>query len=141
MKIVELTAELETLRESCATQKKRITDAMQSMLRDLSEVSSNYANAAKFNAENGTDKPYDEELFAHARICISKLTADFKSTLQKVSNLESGSGDVAQKLESVEKELASCRLQLQQKEAKNNALQETITEQEKMKRQLEEQVS
>lgn len=47
VKVVELTTELETLRESCLTQKKRITDAMQSMLRDLSEVGSNYANAAK----------------------------------------------------------------------------------------------
>ncbi|VDK59235.1 unnamed protein product, partial [Gongylonema pulchrum] len=118
VKIVELTAELETLRESCVAQKKRITDAMQTMLRDLSEVGSNYANAAKFNMENGTDKPYDEELFAHARICISKLSADFKSTLQKVSNLESGSGDVAQRLEATEKDLADCRLQLQQNEAK-----------------------
>ncbi|VDN07283.1 unnamed protein product [Thelazia callipaeda] len=142
VKIVELTAELETLRENCAAQKKRITDAMQSMLRDLSEVGSSYANAAKFTMENGTDKPYDEELFAHARICISKLSADFKSTLQaiKMSNLESGSGDVTQRLETTERELADCRLLLQQNEAKNKSLQETITIQEKVKRQLEEQV-
>ncbi|VDK68660.1 unnamed protein product [Litomosoides sigmodontis] len=105
VKVVELTTELETLRESCATQKKRITDAMQSMLRDLSEVGSNYANAAK-----------------------------------KMSSLESGSGDVTQKLESTEKDLADCRLLLQQNEAKNKSLQETITAQEKVKRQLEEQV-
>uniref|UniRef100_A0A915PXY0 Kinesin heavy chain n=1 Tax=Setaria digitata TaxID=48799 RepID=A0A915PXY0_9BILA len=163
VKVVELTTELETLRESCAAQKKRITDAMQSMLRDLAEVGNNYANAAKFTVENGTDKPYDEELFAHARICISKLSADFKSTLQayfysldfqlilrgveafgflikKMSSLESGSGDVTQRLEITEKELADCRLLLQQNEAKNKSLQETITAQEKAKRQLEEQV-
>ncbi|KHN87757.1 Kinesin heavy chain [Toxocara canis] len=140
VKLVELTAELEALRESCSTQKKRITDAMQSMLRDLSEVSPNYANAAKYNFENATEKAFDEELFAHARICISKLSADFKSTLQKVSNLESGSGDVTQRLETSEKELAECRLQLQQNELKNKTLQETIAKQEKTKRQLEEQV-
>uniref|UniRef100_F1KTF7 Kinesin-like protein n=1 Tax=Ascaris suum TaxID=6253 RepID=F1KTF7_ASCSU len=140
VKMVELTAELEALRESCSTQKKRITDAMQSMLRDLSEISPNYANAAKYNFEGASEKPFDEELFAHARICISKLSADFKSTLQKVSNLESGSGDVAQRLEASEKELAECRLQLQQNELKNKTLQETIAEQEKTKRQLEEQV-
>ncbi|MCP9259625.1 Kinesin-like protein [Dirofilaria immitis] len=115
VKVVELTTELETLRESCAAQKN-------------------------FNAENGTDKPYDEELFAHARICISKLSADFKSTLQKMSNLESGSGDVTHRLEITEKELADCRLFLQQNEAKNKSLQETIAMQEKVKRQLEEQV-
>uniref|UniRef100_A0A915BL61 Kinesin-like protein n=1 Tax=Parascaris univalens TaxID=6257 RepID=A0A915BL61_PARUN len=140
VKMVELTAELEALRESCSTQKKRITDAMQSMLRDLSEISPNYANAAKYNFEGASEKPFDEELFAHARICISKLSADFKSTLQKVSNLESGSGDVTQRLEASEKELAECRLQLQQNELKNKTLQETIAEQEKTKRQLEEQV-
>ncbi|VDK71781.1 unnamed protein product [Onchocerca ochengi] len=105
VKVVELTTELETLRESCATQKKRITDAMQSMLRDLSEVGHNYANAAK-----------------------------------KMSNLESGSGDVTHRLETTEKELADCRLLLQQNEAKNKSLQETIAVQEKVKRQLEEQV-
>lgn len=140
VKLVELTAELDTLRESCSTQKKRITDAMQSMLRDLSEVGPNYANAAKYNFENINEKPFDEELFAHTRICISKLSADFKSTLQKVSNLESGSGDVTQRLETTEKELTECRLQLQQNEVKNKTLQETIAEQEKIKRQLEEQV-
>lgn len=62
-------------------------------------------------------------------------------TFQKVSNLESGSGDVAQRLEASEKELAECRLQLQQNELKNKTLQETIAEQEKTKRQLEEQVA
>ncbi|VDN53580.1 unnamed protein product [Dracunculus medinensis] len=139
-KLFELTAELEALRESCNTQKRRITEAVQCMLRDLADVGANYTNVTKLTVENGTDKPFDEELFAHARICISKLGADFKSTLQKVSNLESGSGDFAQKLETTEKELAECRLQLHQNEAKNKTLQENIASQEKIKRQLEEQV-
>lgn len=131
---------MEALRESCNTQKRRITEAVQCMLRDLADVGANYTNVTKLTVENGTDKPFDEELFAHARICISKLGADFKSTLQKVSNLESGSGDFAQKLETTEKELAECRLQLHQNEAKNKTLQENIASQEKIKRQLEEQV-
>lgn len=54
VKVIELSTELETLRESCAAQKKRITDAMQSMLRDLSEVGSSYANAAKVICRNFT---------------------------------------------------------------------------------------
>ncbi|VDK58408.1 unnamed protein product, partial [Anisakis simplex] len=167
-----------------AEQKSRENDQLSSMLRDLSEVGPNYANAAKYNFENINEKPFDEELFAHTRICISKLSADFKSTLQKlkqheideqklkesmecnrkrridrleitdpfcftfwveydlkVSNLESGSGDVTQRLETTEKELTECRLQLQQNEVKNKTLQETIAEQEKIKRQLEEQAS
>ena len=44
------------------------------------------------------------------------------------------------KLETMEKELADCRLQLNQNEAKNKTLQETIASQEKAKRSLEEQV-
>lgn len=60
---------------------------------------------------------------------------------QKMSSLESGSGDVTQRLETTEKDLADCRLLLQQNEAKNKSLQETITAQEKVKRQLEEQVN
>lgn len=140
VKLVEITAELDAVRESCNTQKKRIADAMQSMLRDLAEIGPSYANIAKFNVEAGSEKPLDEELFAHTRICISKLSADFKSALQKVSNLETGSGDVTMKMEAMEKELAECRLQLNQNEAKNKSLQETIAAQEKAKRVLEEQV-
>uniref|UniRef100_A0A0N5AF36 Kinesin-like protein n=1 Tax=Syphacia muris TaxID=451379 RepID=A0A0N5AF36_9BILA len=140
VKLVEITAELDALRECCNTQKKRIADAMQSMLRDLSDVGPGYANIAKFNMEAGSEKPFDDELFAHTRICISKLSADFKSALQKVSSLESGSGDVTMKMDAMEKELVECRLQLNQNEAKNKTLQETIAAQEKAKRNLEEQV-
>ena len=47
MKLVEVGAELDALRESCNAQKKRISDAMQSMLRDLAEIGPNYANITK----------------------------------------------------------------------------------------------
>lgn len=50
---MEITAELDALRESCNTQKKRIADAMQSMLRDLAEVGPNYANIAKVSFNVG----------------------------------------------------------------------------------------
>lgn len=101
---------------------------------------------------NDNDKPIDEELLAHTRICISKLTSDFKSAsqvcptyfhvkcFQKMAQLESGSGDFEKRIETAQKELAETKLQLQQAEVKNKNLQETMNEQEKAKRQLENEL-
>lgn len=54
--------------------------------------------------------------------------------------LESGSGDVVKRFEVTSKELADCRLQLQQLETKNKTYQETINAQEKAKRELEDDI-
>ncbi|KAI1729238.1 kinesin motor domain-containing protein [Ditylenchus destructor] len=139
LEAVELTAKVNEMREICSTQKKRVYENVQSMLRDLSELGSNYPLPEKFTSELiDTDKPVDEELLAHARICISKLSSDFKSNQQKLQQIESGSGDVSKKLDVTQKELDDCRLQLQQVENKNKSLQEAIESQETTKRQLED---
>lgn len=57
-----------------------------------------------------------------------------------MAQLESGSGDVEKRLEAAEKDLATTKLQLQQADVKNKSLQETINEQEKAKRQLENEL-
>jgi len=60
--------------------------------------------------------------------------------MSKVSNLETGSGDFAKKLETAEKELSECKLQLQQVDVKNKVLHDEIAELEKSKRELEGEV-
>uniref|UniRef100_A0A914Z3P9 Kinesin-like protein n=1 Tax=Panagrolaimus superbus TaxID=310955 RepID=A0A914Z3P9_9BILA len=132
-------AKVDELNEVLASQKRKICESVQSMLREFGELGSNYPIPEKFVGDVvDTDKPLDEEMLAHARICISKLTTDYKSALQKTSELQNGSGDVEKRLETNEKELSDCRLQIQQLDAKNKSLQETIDSQEKAKRSLED---
>lgn len=61
--------------------------------------------------------------------------------LQKMLDLELGSADVTQRLESTKKDLADCLLFLQENQAKMKSLQETIAAQEKVKCQLEERIA
>ncbi|KAH7699608.1 hypothetical protein AAVH_33286 [Aphelenchoides avenae] len=139
--LIDLRGRVDESREVYINQKKRVYDSIQTMLRELSELGSNYPIPEKFTSDlTESEKPIDDELLAHARICISKLTSDFKTAQQKLSTLESGSGDVAKRLDSAEQELSQCRLQLQQIEMKNKSLQETTEAQEKAKRQLEDEV-
>lgn len=97
------------------------------------------------------EKPLDEELLAHARICISKLSSDFKSNqqvkiitnklmFQKILQLENETGDNINRFELASKDLSDCRLQIQQLESKNKTYQETINSQDKAKRQLEDDI-
>jgi kinesin family protein 5 len=141
MEFIEYKAKIDELNEILGNQKRKICESVQAMLREFGELGSNYPIPEKFVTEAiDTEKPLDEEMLAHARICISKLTTDYKSALQKASELQNGTGDVAKKLETSEKELSDCRLQIQQLDAKNKSLQETIDSQEKAKRSLEDEL-
>uniref|UniRef100_A0AC35EZL6 Uncharacterized protein n=1 Tax=Panagrolaimus sp. PS1159 TaxID=55785 RepID=A0AC35EZL6_9BILA len=136
---IEYKAKVDELSEILANQKRKICESVQAMLREFGELGSNYPIPEKFASDViDPDKPLDEEMLAHARICISKLTTDYKSAIQKASELQNGSGDVEKRLETNEKELSDCRLQIQQLDAKNKSLQETIDSQEKAKRSLED---
>ncbi|KAK0414438.1 hypothetical protein QR680_011429 [Steinernema hermaphroditum] len=136
----KLAVELDELRDQSSTQGKRVHDNVQNILRELADLGGTYVIPEKFNSDFGADKKLDEEMFTHARICISKLSSDYKSVLSKVSNLETGSGDFAKKLETAEKELSETKLQLQQMDVKNKSLHDEIGELEKAKRELEGEV-
>jgi kinesin family protein 5 len=141
MEFIEYKAKIDELNEILANQKRKICESVQSMLREFGELGSNYPIPEKFVSDAiDIEKPLDEEMLAHARICISKLTTDYKSALQKASELQNGSGDVEKRLDASEKELSDCRLQIQQLDAKNKSLQETIDSQEKAKRSLEDEL-
>lgn len=103
------------------------------MLKELSDLDGVNSLPDKYSDN-------DEELITHARIFISKLSADFKSTQQKLQNLESGSGDIEKQLEMTTKGFADSQLQIKQLETKNKALQESLDTYEKQKRQLDDEV-
>lgn len=126
--------ELSSVRELAAAHKKRLHETMGNMMKELSE-----AGAGNLNVDS-LDKQGDDEMFAHVRIAISKLSNDFKATRHKVQELEHGSDGAEKKLETTEKELTECRVAIQQAEMKNKTLQDRITEAEKTKRELEQQV-
>lgn len=137
-----LNTKLEEMREICTTQKKRVYESVQNMIKEMSELGeANFVLSDKLAADlSEVEKPIDEELLAHARICISKLASDFKAHQQKLMQLESGSDDVHKQMDDLNKELADCKLHIQQFEAKNKTLQSTIESQEKQKRQLEDEL-
>ncbi|CAK5076942.1 unnamed protein product [Meloidogyne enterolobii] len=137
-----LNTKLEEMKEICLTQKKRVYESVQNMLKEMSELGeANFTLAEKFvNDLDQSDKPIDEELLAHARICISKLSNDFKANQQKLLQLESGSGDAQKKADELSRELDDCKLQVQQLDAKNKSLHSQIESQETQKRQLEDEM-
>lgn len=80
---IEYKAKSDELNELLATQKRKVYESIQSMLREFGELGSNYPIPEKFASDFvSNDKPLDEEMLAHARICISKLTTDYKTALQ-----------------------------------------------------------
>lgn len=134
LELAELTAEMEAVREQLSVNKKRLQDSMQQILKELQELDNNVK--VNFDADNSKD----DEMMAHVRICISKLTSDYKTHKQKLLELESGSDGAAKQLETAERELNDLKLHNQQSESKVKNLQETIDKQEKQKRELEEQI-
>lgn len=96
----------------------------------------------KFTAELESDKPFvDEELLAHARICVSKVTSDFKASNAKLNNFESGASSAERKVEETEKELSSLREQLQQNEVTRLSYEAKISELKTQVQKLEEDVT
>uniref|UniRef100_A0A7E4VJT4 Kinesin-like protein n=1 Tax=Panagrellus redivivus TaxID=6233 RepID=A0A7E4VJT4_PANRE len=129
------------LREALANQKRKVYEAIQAMFREFGEIGSNYHIPEKFNNEySDADKQLDDEMLAHARICISKLATDYKTTLTKASELQHGSGDVEKKLETAEKELSECKQEILKMEVRNKSLQAVIDDQEAAKRNLENEL-
>ncbi|KAE9554324.1 hypothetical protein FO519_002495 [Halicephalobus sp. NKZ332] len=139
--LIDSNARTDEYKEILNGQRRKVYENIQTMLKEFGELGTNYPIPEKFNAEYiDNDKPLDDELLAHARICISKLTADYRTAAQKAAELANGSGDVEKKLDVAESELSNCRLQIQQLEAKNKSLQESVEIQEKQKRSLEDEL-
>jgi len=134
-------AELQSIKDASSLQKKRTTEMMISLLKDLSEIGTVVGGNA-FDMK----KPYVdlsdkiEEEFTVARLYVSKMKSEIKTLAVRCQNLEQFQTESKEKLESAQKELDDCRLLIQQHEAKMKSLTENMKEVENKKRQLEDEV-
>lgn len=135
-----LQSELDSLKDSSLHQRRRITDLMMSLLRDLSDIGTIVGgNAAETKMAMGNSEKIEEE-FTVARLYISKMKSEVKTLVTRATSLETQQSDVSKKLDTAESELSECRLLIQQHEAKMKSLSETIHDIDGKKRQLEENV-
>ncbi|NWX39576.1 KINH protein, partial [Steatornis caripensis] len=135
--LASIDAELQKLKEMTNHQKKRATEMMASLLKDLAEIGIAVGNNDVKQPE-GTGM-IDEE-FTVARLYISKMKSEVKTMVKRCKQLEGTQVESNKKMEENEKELAACQLRISQHEAKIKSLTEYLQNVEQKKRQLEESV-
>uniref|UniRef100_A0A8D3DJG0 Kinesin-like protein n=1 Tax=Scophthalmus maximus TaxID=52904 RepID=A0A8D3DJG0_SCOMX len=133
-----LDSELQKLKEMSNHQKKRVTEMMSSLLKDLAEIGIAVGSNDIKQHEGGSGL-IDEE-FTVARLYISKMKSEVKTMAKRCKQLESTQSESNNKMDENEKELATCQLRISQHEAKIKSLTEYLQNVEQKKRQLEENV-
>ncbi|XP_004462289.2 kinesin heavy chain [Dasypus novemcinctus] len=128
--------ELSQLQELSNHQKKRATEILNLLLKDLGEIGGIIGtNDVKTLADvNGVI----EEEFTMARLYISKMKSEVKSLVNRSKQLESAQVDSNRKMTASERELAACQLLISQHEAKIKSLTDYMQNMEQKRRQLEE---
>ncbi|XP_055032176.1 kinesin-1 heavy chain isoform X1 [Misgurnus anguillicaudatus] len=135
--LASIDSELQKLKEMTNHQKKRVTEMMSSLLKDLAEIGIAVgSNDIKQHEGGGL---IDEE-FTVARLYISKMKSEVKTLVKRSKQLESAQAEGNKKMDENERELAACQLQISQYEAKIKSLTEYLQNVEQKKRQLEENV-
>ncbi|CAG0903839.1 unnamed protein product, partial [Darwinula stevensoni] len=156
-------SELQQSKDMAMLQRRRISEMLTSLLKDLSEIATTLGqntadvkvNYMLSNEENGKM----EEEFTVARLVVSKMRSEVKNLAQKLARLvvskmrsevknlaqkceamSSNQTELKSKMETYEKELSTCRLNMQGYEARVKSLQESMKEGENRKRALEETV-
>ncbi|XDV27912.1 hypothetical protein PO909_031357 [Leuciscus waleckii] len=133
--LASIDSELQKLKEMANHQKKRVTEMMSSLLKDLTEIGIAVGNNdIKQHEGSGL---IDEE-FTVARLYISKMKSEVKSMVKRCKQLENTQSESNKKVDESEKELAACQLRISQHEAKIKSLSEYLQNVEHKKRQLEE---
>ncbi|KAG8573536.1 hypothetical protein GDO81_012450 [Engystomops pustulosus] len=130
-------SELQKLKEMTNHQKKRATEMMTSLLKDLAEIGIAVGNNDSKQPE--VSGMIDEE-FTVARLYISKMKSEVKTMVKRCKQLEGTQTESNKKMEENEKELAACQLRISQHEAKIKSLTEYVQNLEHKKRQMEESV-
>uniref|UniRef100_A0A8C5SL70 Kinesin-like protein n=1 Tax=Laticauda laticaudata TaxID=8630 RepID=A0A8C5SL70_LATLA len=133
--LASIDGELQKLKEMTNHQKKRATEMMASLLKDLAEIGIAVGN----NDVKVRTGMIDEE-FTVARLYISKMKSEVKTMVKRYKQLESTQIESNKKMEENEKELAACQLRISQHEVKIKSLTEYLQNVEQKKRQLEESV-
>uniref|UniRef100_A0A8C2C262 Kinesin-like protein n=1 Tax=Cyprinus carpio TaxID=7962 RepID=A0A8C2C262_CYPCA len=131
-----LEAEFSRLQEVSGQQRKRITEVLNTLMKDLNDFS--------FILGNGELRlPCDlsgvlEEEYAVVCVYLSKVKSELKSVVKRCGQLEALQTDCHRKMEETGRELSSCQLLISQHEAKIRSLTEYMQNMELKKRQLEE---
>ncbi|XP_073702583.1 kinesin-1 heavy chain isoform X2 [Garra rufa] len=134
--LASIDSELQKLKEMANHQKKRVTEMMSSLLKDLTEIGIAVGNNDIKHEGSGL---IDEE-FTVARLYISKMKSEVKSMVKRCKQLENTQSESNKKMDESDKELAACQLRISQHEAKIKSLTEYLQNVEQKKRQLEEDV-
>ncbi|KAF3703306.1 Kinesin-1 heavy chain Conventional kinesin heavy chain Ubiquitous kinesin heavy chain [Channa argus] len=141
--LASIDSELQKLKEMTNHQKKRVTEMMSSLLKDLTEIG--IALGSSDIKQQESSGVIDEE-FTVARLYISKLKSEVKTMVKRSKQLESTQSESIQKMEETERELTECQLRISQEpsqschEAKIKSLTDCLQNAEQKKRQLEENV-
>nr|CAG4634618.1 EOG090X014G [Alona affinis] len=129
------------LKDTAAHQRRKFTDLLSSLFKDLTEIGVAFGADLKNSPQSfdatGTKS---EEEFTMARIYVSKMKSEVKNLVQRCQALETSQGESSKKMDESERELVDLRLTITQHEAKMKALQESMKEVENKKRHLEEAV-
>ncbi|CAF2448869.1 unnamed protein product [Rotaria sp. Silwood2] len=131
--------ELESLREASQTQRKRFLDMILVLLRDVGDIGSimgGQMNEQKKPTIENLDQT--EEEFTLARLYLSKLKTEARSTSGRLSELELEKVDYQKGIGLKDKELDEAHLLIQQHEAKMRSMLESMKELEDKKRTLEQ---
>uniref|UniRef100_A0AAY4A5A7 Kinesin-like protein n=1 Tax=Denticeps clupeoides TaxID=299321 RepID=A0AAY4A5A7_9TELE len=136
--LASIDSELQRLKEMTSHQRKRVTEMMSSLLKDLAEIGI-VVGSNDIKQQHEGSGVMDEE-FTVARLYISKLKSEVKSLVKRSKQLENTQSDSNKKMDENEKELAACQLRISQYEAKIKSLSEYLQNVEQKKRQLEELV-
>ncbi|KAG1664917.1 Kinesin heavy chain [Nymphon striatum] len=134
--------ELQGIKDSTLHQRKRVTEMLTNLLKDLGEVGVVVGgSAAEIKQPTGGDmNGRIEEEFTVARLYISKMKSEVKGIAQRCGSLETFQADTNKKIDAYEKELSEAKLLISQYEAKMKSLSESMKDVENKKRNLEEAV-
>nr|XP_026689586.1 kinesin heavy chain isoform X1 [Ciona intestinalis] len=118
--------------------KRRVSDLMTSMLKDLGEIGTAINNKEQQIPETIGEK-FEEEI-TMTRLYVSRMKSEVKQLASKCHGLQTQQEDNNKKLEESEQELSNSRLLISQHEAKMKSLIEYMKDVENKKRTLEESV-
>ncbi|VVC34567.1 Kinesin motor domain, conserved site,P-loop containing nucleoside triphosphate hydrolase,Kinesin motor [Cinara cedri] len=133
------TSELQELKDISIHQKKRTTDMLSNLLKDIAEIGVAINSETELNLLTNSDGniKLDEE-FTVARLYINKMKSEVKNVVQRCNFFEQSQNDMNKKVNDYEKELAESRLKISQNDARLKSMQESLREAENKKRTLEE---
>uniref|UniRef100_A0A671YM63 Kinesin-like protein n=1 Tax=Sparus aurata TaxID=8175 RepID=A0A671YM63_SPAAU len=135
--LASIDTELQKLKEMTNHQKKRVTEMMSSLLKDLAEIGIAVgSNDIKVTSPESTGL-IDEE-FTVARLYISKMKSEVKTMVKRSKQLESTQAESTKRREEMEVELTACQFRISQHEAKIKSLTDSLQNVEQKKRHLEE---